>query len=182
MISSFKIFEKKSSEVLIVVDVQEEFEKFFPDKYVNDIFKLCKNHQIVYQIYDTINATSATYKFPNEQSSFEKQYGGKIDYDSLDYIIDSERDDVEKRLDNKSFKKGDSIQLTNGDTAFFIDGQHDWFFCTEELLNLFTRLSNAKTECILVGGANHECLEDIYVTMLAVGCNVSINYEYVYPK
>ena len=50
-IKKFENYNNQNS-VLIVVDVQKSFRKYFNEKYLNELNKYCKNFNTVYQIWD----------------------------------------------------------------------------------------------------------------------------------
>ena len=48
-----KKFEKFQNEsILVIVDVQKSFKKFFSEMYLNELKKYCNNFTDVYQIFD----------------------------------------------------------------------------------------------------------------------------------
>ena len=49
-IKKFENFEYK--EILIIVDVQKSFRKFFSEMYLNELKKYCQQFKEVYQIWD----------------------------------------------------------------------------------------------------------------------------------
>jgi hypothetical protein len=52
-IMMIKTFEKfRHQEILIIVDVQKSFRKFFTEMYLNELKKYCKEFDKVYYIFD----------------------------------------------------------------------------------------------------------------------------------
>ena len=47
-----KLFENFNNDVLIIVDVQKSFRKFFTEMYLNELKKYCDNFSEVYQLWD----------------------------------------------------------------------------------------------------------------------------------
>ena len=59
-----------------------------------------------------------------------------------------------------------------------ISNKHEWFFVNDEIYELINKVKD--DQVILVGGAQNECIRDIYVAFKAFGVNVKINNNYVY--
>jgi len=102
-----KIFENfNQSNVLIVVDVQRSFRKFFSEMYLNELKKYCNTFQFVYQIFDNhvdgvnvdkdylydenpdIPIHDDLYHFPNQTDIIEKRYNYDVDVDFYKKILD----------------------------------------------------------------------------------------------
>ena len=87
---------KKHDNILIIVDVQLNFNKFIPNGLVEKIDNYAKDFDEVYQIWDSNNNVLApTYKFKNEKGKYEKKFGKNFLKDRLKKFI-KEHDDVEE--------------------------------------------------------------------------------------
>jgi len=96
-----KTFESHSTkDILIIVDVQKSFSKFFTNKYVEELKKYCNKFNKVYQIWDNhvdgknvdkdylydenpdemINHEDL-YEFPNQVDLIEKRYNYDVTVD-----------------------------------------------------------------------------------------------------
>jgi nicotinamidase-related amidase len=160
------------SQVLVVVDVQKEFEKFIPQGYVDKLNEYCKEFKEVYQIWDSHKAQKPTWKFNNEVKAITKKYG--TTYDSLLKSICD-------KLENKypSAKEGDKFTSKEIDGIITrIKNKHKWFHAGEELVNLFKSLKGRTV--IVAGGATGECTSDIIATAESLGVKCVINYDYTY--
>ena len=95
-----KTFESHSSkDILIVVDVQKSFKKFFNEVYLHELKKYCNEFSKVYQIWDNhvdgrnvdkdylydedpeIPIHKDLYHFPNQTDLIEKRYNYDVDAD-----------------------------------------------------------------------------------------------------
>lgn len=192
-----KKFESYGNETLIIVDVQRSFRRFFTEMYLNELKKYCNNFQNVYQIWDNhhhgknvdkdylyddepeIPIDGDLYHFPNQKDLIEKRY-------RYDVNIDFFRKKMSKKLFNgikeletsKKLKVGDNFKINNDIILVFIGNNHNWFECPVKLYKLLTNLSNK--EVTIVGGADSECLQDIFVTAESLGVNVVRNWKYIY--
>ena len=119
-----KTFEKwniKPDDILIIVDVQKSFSKFFTNKYVDELKKYCKNFNRVYQIWDNhpdgtnvdkdylydedpeIPVHKDLYQFPNQKDLIEKRYNYDVDADFYKKILDKDvYDEISKKEEEKS--------------------------------------------------------------------------------
>jgi len=157
--------------VLVIVDVQKEFDKFIQGDLVDSLYEYCENFKEVYQIWDTHKTKiSPTYKFPNQVDSIKKLYGKNHFSNKIKQFI--------KEVEDETLE-GNTFKLSN-DNGYIvrIDNNHDWFFVNPEIVELIGKLKDR--EVILVGGASNECLEDVYQAFKAFGLNVRINEKYVY--
>jgi Zn-dependent M32 family carboxypeptidase len=59
-----------------------------------------------------------------------------------------------------------------------VNNNHKWFFVNEELYNLYQRLKGKRV--IIVGGADSECLQDVYISMKSFGIIPTYNHKYIY--
>jgi hypothetical protein len=193
-----KIFENfNQSNVLIVVDVQRSFRKFFTEMYLNELKKYCKNFKYVYQIFDNhvdgksvdkdylydenpvIPIHKDLYHFPNQKDLIEKRYNYKVDADFYKKILDKEvYDEISKKEEDKSLKKGDIFNTKEGTIITFINNNHVWFHCPIKLYELLKSLKGR--EVTIVGGADSECLEDVVTTAESLGVKIKRDYKYIY--
>lgn len=182
-IKQFKIFEKKQKNAgidIVIVDVQESFKKYFNDAYLEALNEFCEDYKRVFQIWDSIDSNEPDYEFPNQVGTYEKQYGGELlPEDVENYFPEPMWQTVKDKLEEIP-NSGDMFETINGDAFVYIGGQHEWFICSRELLNLFKSFKEQNRTILLVGGAMHECIHDIFVTMKAIGVNVSYEMQYVY--
>jgi len=173
MITKFNIYENNIyNDVLIIVDVQKEFNKFIPENFVKKLTEYSKNFNEVYQIWDSNKATEPSYKFPNEIDTIIKKYGTSFSID-LKQITQ----DILNSYPNA--KEGDRFKLKETNSYIVrIFNNHDWFYVTEDMTKLFNKLKNRNI--ILVGGGDSECLKDIYISMKSFDINVEYNYKFIY--
>lgn len=165
--------------ILVIVDVQKQFDKFTPQNYEQNIVKYCEefpkddnNGKGVYQIWDANKAQNFSYNFPNTILTVKKNYGTKFD-NNIKNISD--------KLSQKypQAKEGQQFKLTNKN-AFLVrvNNNHKWFYVNEDIYNLYLKLKGRTI--VLVGGAGKECLTDLYVSMRSFGVNPIYNYDYIY--
>ena len=157
--------------VLVIVDVQADFEKFIQHDLVDELYDYAENFGQVYQIWDTHKTDIApTYKFPHQVDSVKKKYGkNHFSSEVKEFIKDKKHETFE----------GNTFKLNGGKGYIVrIDNQHQWFWVNPEIVELIEKFHNQKV--ILVGGANNECLEDVYQAFKAFGLDVQINKKYVY--
>lgn len=158
------------NKTLIIVDVQKEFDKYIQYDLVDSLSKYCENFNKVYQIWDTHNNTvSPTHSFPRQLDSIPKKYGNKhFSKEVKNYIKDIE--------DNS--KEGRTFKLSDGGYIVRVKNNHDWFYVNPEIVDLIFKIKD--DDIILVGGADGECLEDVFQTFKTFNLNVTINKKYVY--
>lgn len=194
MITKFnKFFEKAASletpdDILLIVDVQSEFSKFIPKRFVAKLNKYAKGFSHVYQIWDSNKTNKPTYKFPNEQELVEKKYGVKKYYKNLDggfdewlstIFDDNIAQTIKDLIKQKKLKVGDKYKLKDKDEFLvYVGNAHQWFLVNNGLYLLFKKLVNRNV--IIVGGADNECLEDVYVSAKSFGLKPVYNHEYIY--
>ena len=77
----------------------------------------------------------------------------------------------------KSTEEGTVLKLSDGGYVVRVDNNHDWFFVNPEMVELIQKLKD--DQVTLVGGADQECLEDVFVAFKSFGVNVQINDKYV---
>ena len=167
------IIEKNNSEgFLMVVDVQKEFEKFIPQKFVEQLLKYCKNFHTVYQIWDSNDAKKPSYTFPNQKQAIIKKFGTKFSDDLEDTVAQL----------NKKYpkaKEGDVFEFDDINSYVVrVKNNHGWFYVPEKMAQLFNSLKGKKV--IVVGGADNECLQDVYEAMESFGIKPEYNKKFVY--
>ncbi len=204
-----KTFEShKSEDVLIIVDVQKSFDKYFTDRYVDELKKYCSKFGKVYQIWDNhvdgksvdkdylyddnpdIPINGDLYHFPNQEELIEKRYNYNVDVDFYKPILDSSvYDDIKKREDGGTLVKGDHFPTEEGTMIVYIGNNHKWYHMPKKLHDLFEELTEAQSltesinkvnDVILVGGADRECLDDIEVAAEIMGVRVKRDSRYIY--
>lgn len=167
------------SGILVIVDVQKQFDKFTPQNFENNIMKYCKEFpkddnsgKGVYQIWDANKAQNFSYNFPNTLQTIKKNYGTKFD-NNIKTISDQLTQKYPQAAEGQQFK------LRNKNTFLVkVNNNHKWFYVNEELYNLYLKLKGRTI--ILIGGADDECLEDVYVSMKSFGINPIYNHDYIY--
>lgn len=163
--------------ILVIVDVQKEFEQYQPQGLVSNLNKYCQKFPIngirgVYQIWDSNKTTGPSWKFINEIETIEKNYGTKFDKD-LSRLT--------KHLDAKypNAKEGDLFKIKGEDEYIVrVVNNHNWFFVNNDLYHFFKKLKGMKV--ILTGGAKFECLHDVHVAMKTFGITPIYNDNYIY--
>lgn len=186
MITKFGQFllEKKNSKALhadlIIVDVQESFSKFITDEYVRALYDYCKLFDRVYQVWDSIDQDKPTYNFPRQAYTVEKQYGFDLDTNNLsDYFMPHVATRILRLLDD-GFQQGDSFETKYGDLLVHVGAAHEWFLVPQELKELFRKMKVSGRPVYMAGGADNECLTDVFVAAKACGVNIYLSREYVY--
>ena len=183
-------------DILLIVDVQSNFKKFFPTDsggYLNKLDKYCMEFPSgktdlkgVYQIWDSNRGSKPTYIFKNQRDLIEKKFGVKKFYSKykggfnewIYYIFDDKTLDKFSAKKNK-FAEGDAFKIKNkNEFLIYIGNNHKWFYVNEELVDLFQKLRGKKV--ILVGGADQECLTDIYTALKSFNVTPVYNHQYIY--
>jgi hypothetical protein len=161
---------KEHDGILIIVDVQKEFGNFIPKDLVKNLYEYCKEFDSVYQIWDSNDTSEPTFIFPNQVKAIKKKFGKNF----------LKKDVVEKlKKLTPEKKEGEIVILNNVDGQFVrINNNHKWFMVNHDLLNLFHLLKDKKV--ILVGGADHECLEDFKIAAKSFGVDIALNHKYIY--
>lgn len=194
-IKTFESYEQ--SDILIIVDVQKSFKKFFTEMYINQLTKYCNNFNEVYQIFDNhvdgknvdkdylyddepeIPIHDDLYHFPNQKDIIEKRYRYDVDTSFFRKKMSKEQYKKIKSLeDGGKLKVGEHFEINDGIILVFIGNNHNWFECPIKLYNLLTSLSGV--EVIIIGGAEGECLEDIFITAESIGVKVKKDKRYIY--
>lgn len=192
-----KLFEEHSNSTLIIVDVQRSFKKFFTELYLNELKKYCQNFQNVYQIFDNhvdgknvdkdylydhspdIPVNGDLYDFPNQKDLIEKRYNYDVDVDFYKKVLDKKvYDDIKSKEDKKLLKKGDLFKTSEGTAIVYIGNNHKWSHVPKKLLSLLESLKGMNVT--IVGGADGECLEDIFVTAESLGVKIKRDHKYIY--
>jgi len=159
------------SKALVIVDVQKEFDEYIQHDLVDALSEYAEKFDTVYQIWDTHNNSVApTHSFPGQIDSVPKKFGKKHFSDEVqEYIKNLKASSTNGRTFKLSDDEGYVVRVKNN---------HDWFYVNPEIAKLIHELKGRKI--ILAGGADGECLEDIYQAFLAFGLNVHINKKYTY--
>ncbi len=194
-----KIYEdfNKSSEILIIVDVQKSFKKFFTDNYLKELNKYCLNFDKVYQIFDNhvdgknpdkdylydedpdIENKNDLYRFNNQVDLIEKRYNYDVDADFYKKILDEKvYNDIKQKEKDKSLKRGDYFPTTEGTLIVYIANNHQWFHIPKKLYDIFLTLKGK--DVTIVGGSDQECYLDVEVSGKILGVNVKRNNNYIY--
>jgi len=158
------------SKALVIVDVQKEFDEYIQHDLVDALSEYAEKFDTVYQIWDTHNDSVApTHSFPGQIDSVPKKFGKKhFSKEVQEYIKNLEASSTEGR----------TFKLSNDGYVVRVKNNHDWFYVNPEIVKLIKELKGRKV--ILAGGADGECLEDIYQAFLAFGLNTHINKKYTY--
>lgn len=194
-----KTFESYNEDTLIIVDVQKSFKKFFSEMYLNELKKYCKNFNNVYQLWDNhvdgknvdkdylydetpeIPIHNDLYHFPNQKDLIEKRYNYDVDADFYKRILDkSVYNEISKGEEEKSLKKGDIFPTKEGTYIVYTGNNHKWHHLSKKLYEILSGLKNK--EVVLVGGADNECLEDIYISAISIGVNIKRNWKYIWTS
>lgn len=187
----FSIFEKEikdlQGDVLLIVDVQKEFQNFIPEDFVENLNKYANNFKEVYQIWDghkyegeeLIKIEKPSYKFNNQIKTYRKIYGtiASEDVKNLGEKILTIKKDIKE---GDIFKINDDFKIDKKGKNYMIriENNHKWFYVNSELVKFFKSLKGK--DVILTGGAEKECLKDIEVALSSIGVNYVKNHNYVY--
>lgn len=168
-----KILETTENDnILIICDVQKEFQKFIQSNLVDELSKYAQTFHTVYQIWDSNKADNPSYKFPNEKGTYVKKYGTTFSND-----LEKVRD----KLKQNYTKEGDKFKFNDIDSYIVrVKNNHGWFYVPEDIANLFKSLKGKKV--MLVGGAMEECAKDIYEAMESFGVYPIYNKKYTYSS
>ena len=194
-IKTFESYEQ--SDILIIVDVQKSFKKFFTEMYINQLTKYCNNFNEVYQIWDNhvdgknvdkdylyddepeIPIHDDLYHFPNQKDIIEKRYNYDVDADFYKKILDKEvYDKISDMEESKSLKKGDIFPTKEGTVITYIGNKHVWFHCPKKLYELLNSLKGKNIK--IVGGSDSECLEDVFTLAEKIGLNIKRDHRYIW--
>jgi hypothetical protein len=191
-----KLFEDYNKErILIIVDVQKSFSKFFNNKYLSELNIYCKEFNKVYQVWDNhhegknpdkdflydeqpnIENKDDLYKFNNQVDLIEKRYTYDVDADYFKNILD-EKVYNEVKSKEGSLKQGQYYPTTENTIIVYIGNNHKWFHLPKKLYDIFKTIKGE--EIVIVGGAENECILDIMVAAKALGLNLLKNDKYIY--
>jgi hypothetical protein len=191
-----KFFESNNKErILIIVDVQKSFERFFNKKYLSELNKYCNDFDKVYQVFDNhhegkspdidylyskepdIENKNDLYKFNNEIDLIEKRYIYGVDIDYFKKILDEQTYNNIKEKE-KNLKQGEYFSTTEGTIIVYIGNNHKYFHLPIKLYNLFKTLKGE--HIVIVGGADDECIEDIIISAKCLGLTIHRNDKYIY--
>ena len=192
-----KTFENHNESILIIVDVQKSFKKFFTEMYIHELKKYCNNFQYVYQIFDNhvdgknvdadylydenpkIPVNGDLYTFTNQKMLIEKRYLYNVDVTFFKKILDKDLyKQIKEKEDKKLLKPGDFFNTNKGTVIVYISNNHNWMHVGKKLLNFLLQLKGK--EVTMVGGANLECLTDLSVAARSLGVIVKEDYRYIY--
>jgi hypothetical protein len=197
-----KLFDNyKPKSILLIVDVQRSFFKFFSELYINQLKKYCKKFTDVYQIFDNhvdgknvdldylydenpdIPVNGDLYNFPNQKDLIEKRYNYDVDADFYKKILSKEVYNTIKAREKK-LKTGEYFTTTEGTIIVYIGNNHQWFHVPKKLYELFMDFKQAQSDgsgvITVVGGARNECLTDIEIAAQSLGVKIKIDYLYTY--
>ena len=204
-----KTFESHSSkDILIVVDVQKSFKKFFNEVYLHELKKYCNEFSKVYQIWDNhvdgknvdkdylydedpeIPIHKDLYHFPNQTDLIEKRYNYDVDADFYKKVLTPETyKEVSDKEDANELKRGDFFPTNEGTLIVYVGNNHKWYHMPKKLHELFTEVAVAQSmneglsevrDVILVGGADGECLTDVETAAEAMCVKLRLNHKYIY--
>jgi hypothetical protein len=206
-----KTFEKwdiKPDDILIIVDVQKSFKKFFTEKYLHELKKYCEKFNRVYQIWDNhvdgknvdkdylydedpnIPIHKDLYHFPNQSDLIEKRYNYDVNADFYKPVLDSDvYSEIKEKEKNNELVKGDNFPTKEGTMIIYIGNNHKWYHLPKKLHDLFVQITEAQSvnenlgevkDVILVGGADRECLEDVEEAAKVMGVKLKRNENFIY--
>ena len=203
-----KTFESHSSDdVLIIVDVQKSFSKYFTDNYVSQLKDYSRGFGRVYQIWDNhvdgknvdkdylydedpdAPMNGDLYHFPNQSDLIEKRYNYNVDADFYKNILDkSVYEDIKSKEDEGSLVRGDSFPTKEETLIIYIGNNHKWYHMPKKLHELFEEINQAQSlnesmsvnDVIMVGGADRECLDDVETAAKVMGVRLKRNEKFVY--
>lgn len=194
-INTFESFNENS--ILIIVDVQKSFKKFFTDKYLSELNKYCKNFNSVYQIWDNhvdgknvdkdylydedphVPIHKDLYVFPNQKDLIEKRYNYDVNVDFYKKILSPEVYKDAKNKESKGLlKQGNFFKTTGGTLLIYIGNNHVFYHLPKKLYDLFVTLKGK--EVIMVGGSDQECFLDVEIAAKVMGVQVKRDFKFIY--
>lgn len=162
----------ENDNILIIVDVQKEFKKFIPNGFEAKLNNYCKEFSTVFQIWDSNKAKQPSYTFPNQKGCYVKKYGITFSKD-----LEQLTKDLAQKYPNA--KEGDKFKFKDTNAVLIrVKNNHKWFYINEEMVKFFKSLKGKNV--IVVGGADSECLKDIYEGLESFGVKPTYNHEYIY--
>jgi hypothetical protein len=184
----------KPKNILLICDVQKSFNKFFTPDYVSGLDSYCNDFHEVYQLWDNHvdgkripsnylykrNHPEASehedlYQFNKQTKLIEKRYNYRVDATFYSKILDY---DTLNKIKSIDLKPGIMFDTTKNTKICFIGNNHRWFHCPVKLYE--TLLDIKQDNITLCGGAEFECLHDIYVLGKALGLNIKKNRNHIY--
>jgi len=196
-LKKFEGFSNADEKTLIVCDVQKTFRSFFTDMYINQLTKHCNNFKNVYQIWDNhhkgkkvdkdylyneypeIPVSDEFYNFPNLKDRIEKRYNYDVDADFYKKILDKEvYNKISKMEEKKQLKKGDMFPTKEGTVIVYIGNNHVWFHSPKKLYQILKSLKGKSVE--IVGGADNECLDDVFTLAQKLGVRIKRNHKFIW--
>jgi hypothetical protein len=191
-----KLFENFSKDrILIIVDVQKSFKKYFNDNYLAQLNEYCNDFDKVYQIFDNhhegknpdkdflydetpdIENKDDLYKFQNQVDLIEKRYNYDVDADFYKNILSEETyNNIKSKGTN--IQRGEYFETTEGTIIVYIGNNHQWFHCPIKLYELFKSIKGE--EIVIVGGAENECILDVMIAAKALGLKILKNDKFIY--
>lgn len=191
-----KLFETFSKDrILIIVDVQKSFKKYFTDNYLAQLNEYCNDFDKVYQIFDNhhegknpdkdflydetpdIENKDDLYRFNNQKDLIEKRYNYDVDVDFYKKIL-SEETYNQIKSKGSNIQRGEYFETTEGTIIVYIGNNHKWFHCPIKLYELLKSIKGE--EIVIVGGAENECILDVMITAKALGLKILKNEKYIY--
>lgn len=193
-----KVFEDfKKNNILIIIDVQKSFHKFFTKNYLSELNKYCLNFNKVYQVFDNhvdgkapdkdylydndpdIESKDDLYKFNNQIDLIEKRYNYDVDADFYKNILDTEvYREIKEKEKAGTLKRGNYFPTSEGTIIVYIGNNHVWHHLSKKLYDLFSELKGK--EVVIVGGSDDECLLDVEVSAKALGVKIKRDFRYIY--
>jgi hypothetical protein len=187
---------------LIIVDVQQEFNKFFPTNYIENINKYCENFENVYQIWDghkydpnlktNIVIENPTWTFPNQKEDFRKVYGTTASEDVKELCRTANKMLTSPKEREKygyiTIKEGsrlnvdDDFNLLKADDKadrflVKISNKHNWFYVNEKIAEFLLKFNES---AVILGGADYECLTDLIVTIKSFAITLQRKEDLIY--
>ncbi len=191
-----KLFENFSKDrILIIVDVQKSFKKYFNDNYLAQLNEYCNDFDKVYQIFDNhhegknpdkdflydetpdIENKDDLYKFQNQVDLIEKRYNYDVDADFYKNIL-SEETYNQIKSKGTNIQRGEYFETTEGTIIVYIGNNHQWYHIGKKMINLFEEIKGKYI--VIVGGSQNECILDIMVAAKALGLKIFKNDKYIY--
>lgn len=183
---------------LLIVDVQKSFKKFFNDLYLNELKKYASQFKNVYQLWDNhVDGKNVDkdylydkeeeaqtdhkdlYDFPNQLDVIEKRYRYNVSLDFFKDIIDGKTyNEMRSKEQKNQLRVGDIVVTKMGTILVFINNNHRWFECPKKLYEIFK--SYKGKEIIVVGGADNECLQDVFIAGESLGVKMKRDWKYIY--
>jgi hypothetical protein len=193
-----KAFENYTEDkILIIIDVQRSFKKFFTDNYLNELNKYCNEFTKVYQVWDNhvdgknvdkdylydsepdAPNNNDLYKFPNQVDLIEKRYNYDVDADFYKKILSKEvYIDIKEKEKNNLLKRGNIFETTEGTLLVYIGNHHKWYHIPKKLQEIFSYLKGK--EVTMVGGSDSECFLDVETAAKSLGVKVKRDFKFIY--